>query len=144
MGLFSRRRPYSVRTNLIVIAVLMASIGLGLMFMSLRSRNYLETEGTVIESTLVRTRKGGTNARIRYAYSVNDVKYDNDTVSYSLTILRDKHALLDHYPLGKRVPVYYSITDPSYSVLEKGFSFGSLGLFLAGALLLVGILLFRT
>jgi hypothetical protein len=142
MGLFSRRT--SVRTNFIVISLLMVGIGLGLMFMSLRSRNYLETEGTVIESTLVRTRKGGTKAHIRYVYGVNDVKYDNDTVSYSLTMLRDKDELMDLYPVGKRVPVYYSITDPSYSVLEKGFSFGAFGLFSAGVLLFVGIRIFRS
>lgn len=143
MGWFSRRRM-SPRTNFIMIAVLMVGVGLGLMFMNLRSRNYLETEGTIIESSLVRTRKGGTNARIRYVYSVNNVKYDNDTVSYSLTMLRDKDDLLDLYPVGKPVPVYYSITDPSYSVLEKGFSFGALGLMVGGAMLFVGIRLFRS
>lgn len=143
MGWFRRRRT-TPRTNFLVISVLMVGVGLGLMFMSLRSRNYLETEGTIIESTLVRTRKGGTNARIRYVYSVNDIKYDNDTVSYSLTMLRDKDDLLELYPVGKRLPVYYSITDPSYSVLEKGFSLGAFGLFIGGVLLFVGIRIFRS
>lgn len=142
MGLFSRRQPVSLRTNLTWTAVFMVAVGLGLTFMSLRSLNYLETEGTVIESALVR-RRGGTSARIRYVYSVHDVKYDNDTVSYSLNTFRNKQGLLDLYPAGKRLPVYYSITDPSHSVLEKGFSFGSLGLMVAGAMLFVGIRLFR-
>ncbi len=144
MGLFSRRQPVSLRTNLIWTAVLMVGVGLGLSAMSLRSLRYLRTEGTVIESALVTTRKGGTSARIRYVYSVNDVKYDNDTVSYSLTLLRDKQGLLNLYPAGRRVPVYYSITDPSYSVLEKGFSFGSLGLLVLGAMLFSVIRLFRS
>lgn len=141
MGLFTSR-PRSIRTNFTVVSVLMVVFGVVLTFMSLRSLNYKQTEGTIIRSGVTGTGKSR-KVTVQYAYAVNDVQYDNDTVSYSLMIFRNTGNLLREYPLGKRVPVYYSITDPSYSVLEKGFSFGSLGLFGLGIGLFVGLRVFR-
>ena len=138
MGWFSRRRT-SNRTDFLWISVGMMVIGVVLAFMSLRSINYKQTEGTIVQSAIVRSSRGATSARIRYTYSVNDVNYENDTVTYGLTNLRDNEALISQYPAGSRVPVYYSITDPSYSVLEKGFSFASLGMSLLGVVLLLAV-----
>lgn len=141
MGLFSRRR-YGARVNFTVVAVLMVGTGLVLTFMSLRSINYKQTEGMIIES---QTTGSGKNRRtvVRYAYTVNGTDYDNDTVSYSLQMFRNKEGLHAMYPVSKRVPVYYSITDPAYSVLEKGFSGQSLLVMIGGVALFVGIRVFR-
>lgn len=141
MGLFRRRG--SVRVNFTVVSVLMVVVGIVLSFMSLRSINYKETEGKIIESAVHGTGKGR-KLTIRYIYTVNNINYDNDTIAYSLRILRSESSLLSKYPAGRMVPVYYSITDPSYSVLEKGFSFGSLMMTLFGVLLFVFLRLFRS
>lgn len=141
MGLFSPRR-YGARVNFTVVAVLMMGTGLVLTFMSLRSINYKQTEGTIIES---HTTGSGKSRRtvVRYAYAINGINYDNDTVSYSLQMFRNKTALHATYPVGKRVPVYYSITDPAYSVLEKGFSGQSFLVMIGGVVLFVGMRVFR-
>lgn len=141
MGLFSGRR-YGRRVNFTVVALLMMGAGLVLTFMSLRSLNYRQTEGTIIES---HTSGSGKSRRtvVRYAYAVNGSSYENDTVSYSLQMFRDKDRLHAMYPAGKRVPVFYSITDPAYSVLEKGFSGQSFLVMIGGVALFVGIRIFR-
>jgi len=141
MGLFSRRR-YGGRVNFTVVALLMMATGLVLTFMSLRSLNYKQTEGTIIES---HTTGSGKSRRtvVRYVYSVNGTDYENDTVSYSLQMFRNKTKLHATYPVGKRVPVYYSITDPDYSVLEKGFSGQSFLVMIGGVALFVGLRVFR-
>jgi hypothetical protein len=125
----------SPRTNFTVVSVAMVVIGLVLSFMSLRSLNYKQTEGKIIQSDI--TGSGKSRKRtIRYLYTVNNINYDNDTVSYSLNLGRDGE-LLAKYPAGRTISVYYSITDPSYAVLERGFSFGSLLLSIFGAGLFV-------
>ena len=140
MGLFTRR-PRSTRTNFTVVSILMVVVGTVLTFMSLRSLNYKQAEGVIIRSEVTGSGKSR-KVTVQYVYTVNDMQYDNDTVSYSLTMFRNTAKLLNQYPVGRRVPVHYSITDPSYSVLEKGFSFGSLGMVVAGIGLFAGLRLF--
>jgi hypothetical protein len=129
MGLFGHRRT-SLRTNFTVVSVMMVVVGVVLAFMSLRSINYKQTEGKIIQSDITGTGKNR-HRTIRYLYTVDGVNYDNDTVSYAVNLFRDGE-LLAKYPMGRSVTVYYSITDPSYSVLEKGFSFGAVLLMTAG------------
>lgn len=142
MGWFSQRRPTSLRTNFTFISIFMVVVGIVLSFMSLRSVNYKQTEGKIIQSAVSGTGKNR-KLTIRYLYTVDQTNYDNDTIAYNLRFLRSESRLLNEYPVGRMVPVYYSITDPSYSVLEKGFSFGSFSMAILGALLLVVIRNFR-
>ena len=130
MGLFRHNRGRQ-RINFFVLSVLMLVAGVVLTFLSLRSQGYQQTEGKIIESDVTGTGKSR-KVVIRYGYTVNGTYFDNDTVSYSLNMFRENE-LLNKYRPGQTVAVYYSITDPSYSVLEKGFSFGALLLTIAGA-----------
>lgn len=129
MGLAGR----SSRTNLMIFALALMGFGAVLGFMSLRSINYKQTEGKIIQSEVTGSGKSR-KLTIRYLYTVNNTNYDNDRVSYALNLMRENE-LLATYTVGRTVPVYYSITDPSAAVLEKGFSFGALVLmFLGGGL----------
>lgn len=121
----------SSRTNLMIFAVAVMGIGAVLSFMSLRSINYRQTEGKIIQSDVQGSGKSR-HLTIRYIYTVNNLNYDNDRVSYALNLMRENE-LLGKYTVGKTVPVYYSITDPASSVLEKGFSFGALFMTFVGA-----------
>jgi hypothetical protein len=125
----------SSKTNLTIFASVLFLFGLVLGFMSLRSMNYRRTDGKIIQSEVTGSGKSR-KTTIRYLYTVNERNYDNDRVSYALNLMRENE-LLASYPVGKTVPVYYSITDPSYSVLEKGFSGGPLVLMAVGAGLFV-------
>ena len=119
----------SSRTNLMIFALALMGFGGVLSFMSLRSINYRQTEGKIIQSDVQGSGKSR-KLTIRYIYTANHTNYDSDRVSYALNLMRENE-LLATYTVGKTVPVYYSITDPSSAVLEKGFSWG--------ALLLLGI-----
>ena len=117
-----------------ILAVILMAAGAVLSFLSLRSLNYRQTTGKIIQSDVQGSGKSR-KLTIRYLYTVNNINYDNDRVSYALDLMREQE-LLSTYTVGRTVPVYYSITDPSSAVLEKGFSFGALLMMFTGGGLL--------
>jgi len=90
-----------------------------------------KTNGNVIKSSIEASKgssstgsSGGTvvwHADIAYEYTVDGQSYNNYKVSYGDYGSSDKshaQAILNRYPLGKKVPVYYQPDDQSESVLE--------------------------
>lgn len=111
------------------------------------SRHWPYVEGHVTESILweYQKRVGGRSGRrggssrvlqyqehIVYEYSVNDSEYQNDRVVFKGNQKqrgdvgsqnRAYHqAIVDRYPVGKTVPVYFHENEPQLSVLEPGRS----------------------
>jgi hypothetical protein len=94
------------------------------------SRTYTNTTTNSEESETVY------DAHINYDYVINGIAYSNDDVKIGGIIKTNTtiwaRKLLDKYPQGKVVNVYYKPEDPSQSVLEKGlqlstWSFSALG-----------------
>jgi len=92
-----------------------------------RSLSWPAADGVI---TVSRTKKvhtmEGAHARpeIRYAYSVNGVAFENETIEFGLFrgILTWGYTArhLEAFPAGRGVPVYYDPQKPSVSCLRRG------------------------
>jgi len=97
------------------------------------------TNGATIIDSFIRTgyRRRGSyrEAIIQYEYTVNNQKYKSDSISPNTA----DPQIVDKYPRGATVDVFYNIKDPSVSYLEKGSRVSWLSticmLFLVGAIL---------
>jgi hypothetical protein len=89
-------------------------------------------EGTITSSEVTRsTDAEGADSyspEVTYTYSVNNAGYSNDTIKFgenSYSSRRKAQEIVDNYPAGKNVTVYYDPERPDRSVLEPGVSAGS-------------------
>ncbi len=84
-------------------------------------------------------------ADIGYDYSINGQNLSGSTVSFGApnsSNASEIRAIVNHYPLGALVPVYYNPDDPSISVLEPGINWSIFFIAGIGALfLLVGLIM---
>jgi hypothetical protein len=92
-----------------------------------RSLTWPSCKGEVTRSEVVseQDRPGGvfsSEARIEYAYSVNDIGYEADTPVLGATIESGDaaaSALCSRHPLGAVVDVHYDPMDPATSFVER-------------------------
>ena len=83
--------------------------------------------GAIEESRIIRASKGD-GVRVVYGYSVDEARYSSNTISYArfdgaqgVWLLPDTpQDLVNRYPVGKEVPVYYEPGNPRNAVLEPG------------------------
>jgi hypothetical protein len=115
------------------------------------SADWPATAGTVVRSTLEATapqangpsRRAAWRAAIRYHYTVEGASHSGQRVSFASPGPLERaaaEALLQRYPVGADVRVFYRPDAPAESVLEPGLSgFPWLSLSLAGLFCLAGI-----
>lgn len=117
----------------------------------LGSGDYVQVPGQIVSSKFQvddgeGTTTGSYFARIKYTYSVNDKVYESDRVYFGyggdwvifLPINRTQaENLVEEYPVGTEVIVYYDSDDPAMSVLKKEASW-FLYLMFVGGMALVG------
>lgn len=87
---------------------------------------------------------GTYHAEILYEFSVNDVLFNGNRVAYGDFGSSDaSHArkIVNQYPKGKNVTVYYMQSDPHECLLEPGFKLQSLFMPLFGMIFLIAGLL---
>ena len=117
----------------VFIALGLAVVGAGVwtLIKSLRTESWPVTDG-VIQSTREKSHSdsdGSTtySAEVTYTYEVAGVKYDGDKISIGQMSSSSQYAqkILDRYPIGKKVSVHYSPTDPAEAVLETGIHGGT-------------------
>lgn len=114
----------------IIILIIGASIfyvGMNEMEKANDSENWLPTPGERYDSKVVsdHTRKGGTqySARINYKYMIEDNAYSGNRVSFGEITRADYDtalSIVNKFPEGKNVQVYYNPENPRESVLEPG------------------------
>ncbi len=89
------------------------------------SINFELTDGEIISSSF--NFHMGTNSAPGYRYSVkykfkaHEQEYISNNVNFGSKILKDKNRakeLVDKYPAGKQVTVYYEKNNPKFSALE--------------------------
>lgn len=119
------------------------------------SRNWLPTQGTIIDSHVASgtvTKKSGNTRRttteytttIRYTYTVGEREYTGNRLTvessgYTGTNRSSAYDLAGRYPVGVAVVVHYDPRDPSTAVLRAGAAgFGSWILVSLGLLILAG------
>jgi hypothetical protein len=136
--LFWPSNPWSKTRTLITVIVIFLSwnillelsqVGpLTILGTYLTSNYDSKTTGNIVQSTsrLQGGRPGGTSCRyyIRYTYEVNKVLYFGDMVNLGPHVERGHcgkgaKKVLEKYPAGKVVTVYYDSTSPENSLLEN-------------------------
>lgn len=109
---------------------------------SMQSVNWPHAEGVILSSAVEQHHTSGRRGlrtywvpRISYRYKVDNVFHNATKVSFiSLTSSSaDAQAMVDRYPAGKSVAVFYSPTNPDDAVLETGIH-GMPWLFLVGSI----------
>jgi len=119
------------------------------------SRSWPNTQGTVIASYIdKRSHRDSNNhtrivytPKIRYQYQVEGKHYTCKRIAFGGESggKRSKaKKVVDKYPSGKKVTVYYNPQDPKVAVLKAGFSWGAVFAFLAGIVFFaVGVMGFK-
>jgi hypothetical protein len=114
----------------IAIGIAMLGVGLNLVFQSLRCKSWPTTQGTIQSAEIGQHRgsKGGTSysADVSYGYSVRQTHYTGTKIAFGMMSASASYArgVLNRYPVGAKVPVYYSPNDPGTAVLEPGIHGG--------------------
>jgi len=114
----------------IVIGLVVVGVGGWTLIKSLRSERWPVTDG-IIQSADMQSSSGhhGSStysAKITYSYQVAGVSYTGGKVAIGQMSASSAyaHGILNRYPVGKKVSVYYSPGDPSDAVLETGIHGG--------------------
>ena len=88
------------------------------------SLNWPETKGVIDEAVVDHYSTGGgayaDNAKISYSYNVEGKDYQGFRVGFLYDSSRNPAGLVEKFPPGKTVEVYYEKSDPSNSVLSRG------------------------
>ena len=150
----NRRKAKSDRdTKILAIAfiiggLVMLGYGVFCIYNGYKSRTWPQALGTINASYAERQlrRESETHnsrikyvARIRYAYTVNGRKYNNDEVGFGKSEYTSRRKskiekYLEQFPVGKSVRVFYNPENPGQAVLSQGVTGGAL-LVLAGGIL---------
>ena len=119
------------------------------------SRIWPDTQGTVTSSRIGKHSHRDSNnhtrivytPKIRYQYQVEGKHYTCNRIEFGGKSggKRSKaKKVVDKYPSGKKVTVYYNPQDPKVAALKAGFSWGALFAFLAGIIFFgVGVMGFK-
>lgn len=139
--------------NLIILTIAMLAAGIFLMAWggyeikgSQESRNWPGTEGTITSSGVNKRTYTDSDHRtrttyypkVRYRYQVQGRHYTGNRIEFgsgeSGGMKKWAQKIVNKYPSGKKVMVYYNPNDLKYAVLEAGFTWSSLFVFLGGIL----------
>lgn len=103
--------------------------GFGLVDRAQRSVEWPQAEGKVLSSQVCskREKKGKVMhwAEVNYEFTVKGEKRLGSTISfgsYRSSSAGEFRAIVDKYPVGKAVSVYYDANDPGSNVLEPGIT----------------------
>jgi hypothetical protein len=115
----------------IVIGAVAVGVGGWMLIKSLRTRSWPVAEG-VIQSAQKQSHSGDHGSRtysaeVTYTYQVAGVNYNGDKISIGQMSSSSAYAreILNRYPVGKRISVHYSPTNPTEVVLETGIHGGT-------------------
>ncbi len=145
-----------VPAAVILISVFFIGVGVQTTRLARESDGWPSVDGEIVGSDIVeetssaRTGRGTVTYRptIRYRYRVGDADYTGERVAlgeYATENRADAEAVVQRYPIGRRLPVHYRPSAPNVAVLEVGdhglpWLFGALGsVFLLAGLVLAWV-----
>ncbi len=147
---------------IIIILFCLAFIGTGLgMLIKLlknfskvsHSKNWLSTSGKIVSSELdaqTTTDEDGYQtttyfANILFQYQVSDKVFDCDCINFDYGIrtsnMRIQQSIVEQYPVGRQVTVYYDPDDPQQAVLEKRVNGVFTTIMVSAVFILIGVVL---
>ena len=140
--------------------ILFILIGINTIYQTYKSSSWPSVQGQIISSeikshsstytdTTTNRTKNETvyDAQINYRYVVNGITYNNGDVRIGGTVRTNMKMwttkLLDKYPRGKVVNVYYNPENPFQSVLEKGFQLSTFAFLAVGLAIFIFAIYFK-
>jgi hypothetical protein len=116
---------YLILTIVGLVGIFGLCSGLLELFQALQCKNWPQTEGIIqsVKMTHSSNKHDIYGVKISYQYKVANISYSSERVSFGeLETTEESHAqaILDRYPVGKQVMVFYSIANPTSAVLETG------------------------
>ena len=150
-GKAKRKRPIGVLLLLVLfqaVSVYLMVIGFKQAKTAFDSYGWTRTGGKIISSQLVTTSNNDGDPlyqeKIIYEYSALGRTFQSDQIYSGATTAtskeESKQKIVDKYPAGKDVDVYYDADDPKTAVLERGVHFNSVIVFLMGLLFFVTLI----
>jgi len=148
--------------NLVIVMLGMFAAGILTMAVSayeimgsLGTNNWPGTDGTITSSSVrkeVRRDSGKTVTTyypsVQYRYRIDGRQHTSYRIAFGKKVGSVKaiaQKVVDRYPSGKTVTVYYDPDDPQYAILEKGFKWSSLIVFMVGLVFFAaGVLCLRS
>ncbi len=121
--------------------VLLLAVAAYLAWMGQVSRSWPQVQGYVISSEISESARRR-EARIRYAYTVDDIRYESDRIQFGPIIgigAESADAYVERFPPDSRPRIAYDPEKPDRSVLVPGIRWGTLVIGAAG-LALFGML----
>ncbi|HOV91443.1 MAG TPA: DUF3592 domain-containing protein [Syntrophorhabdaceae bacterium] len=112
--------------------------GISLIYEAISSYTWPVCKGKIITSevSLRKNIKGGSidktyTAHVIYEYNVNDILFTNDRIfwgQYNSGIKSLMQNIVDKYPVGKEVSVYYDPRKPKNAVLERNINWATIAI----------------
>jgi len=114
----------------IILGLVIGSLGLKEVVGGLSASSWPSTQGEILSSDIkyYSNSKGHTyGASVTYSYTVDKRFYRSNQISFGSYSGSYSHAqeVLNRYPKGALVPVFYDKSSPDNAVLEKGVGFGA-------------------
>lgn len=118
-----------------------------------KSEHWLTTTGKIISSdmdALTETNEEGFStttyiARVCFSYEISGVPYQGDCINFDYGMrtsnLRIQQAIIEQYPEGSSVTVYYDPEKPDQAVLERKVNGAFTTLFVSAIFILIGIII---
>ena len=116
------------------------------------SKNWLSTSGKIIRSELDAQTRADENgyetttyiANVIFQYVVNDSTFEGDCINFDYGIrTSNKHLeklVVEQYPVGRQVRVYYDPDDPQQAVLEKRVDRVFTTILVSSVFILIGVI----
>ena len=89
-----------------------------------QSTSWPQTTGLVTQSAVQHDRRGRPHALVSYSYDVRGQMYQSSTVQFagSTQTESEAQAMVQQYPVGKSVSVFFKPSDPRQAVLIPGLT----------------------
>lgn len=112
---------WAVLCFFLLIGIAMLAYGIFILIKAALASAWPSTDGTIISAKLEGD-EGSFRTNVTYDYIVNDVSYTGNKLRMLSVGVPEEYAQedFDKYPVGKKVIVYYSLSDPADAVLEPG------------------------
>jgi hypothetical protein len=159
----SSRAKAKSRRNLGILALAMFAAGIFLlawggyeMKVAHESGNWPGTQGTIVSSHISKQTRRDSKRRtvityypsVQYKYAVKGRSYISNRIEFggaSGGMKSTAEKVVKRYPSGKNVTVHYNPRDPQYAILEAGFTWSALLIFLGGIVFFgIGVLCLRS
>lgn len=144
---------------IILFCLAFMGIGIGMLIKLVRnfskarhSKNWLSTTGKIISSELDAQTTADENgyetttyiANVLFQYVVNESTFEGDCINFDYGIRtsnRDlEKSIVEQYPVGSQVKVYYDPEDPQQAVLEKRVNNIFTTILVSAVFILIGVI----